>query len=186
MKELLQYLPSYLIARVELGELEVLPGQRVDKPVVREAATGKLVKGSGRYPRANDPAQLGRLTAYKHSKSYREAVENLFPIDGDESKPGSMAWLAKNIREAAEGSPQTLTCGECGATSLHAFKKDGLLLFKLLELLAGKARETQDLNVRSESLVAVLNTREPITDITVHAIDPRAAQERRVVIEQDD
>ena len=186
MEDLIQYVPDYLIARVNSGELEVLPGQRDNKPVIREVATGRLVPGSGRYPRANDPAQVGRLTGYKHSKNYREGFELLFPLDGDESKSGSLAWIAKQIREAAEGSPQRVNCPHCGEGGLVAFKKDGTLLFKLLELLVGKARETQDLNVRSESLVAILNQGVPVTEITVHAIDPMQSKVRREIIEQDD
>lgn len=186
MEDLIQYVPEYLIARVHAGELELLPGQREDKPVIREVATGRLVPGSGRYPRANDPAALGRATAYKHSNNYRQAFELLFPLEGGEDKPGSMAWVAKMCREAAEGSPQSVNCPSCGERSVVAFKKDGVLLFKILELLVGKARETQDLNVKSESLIAVLNAREDIKDIIIHAIDPRTAQERRAIIEQDD
>ena len=79
-----------------------------------------------------------------------------------------------------------MNCPHCGEGGLVAFKKDGNLLFKLLELLVGKARETQDLNVRSESLVAILNQGVPVTEITVHAIDPMQSKVRREIIEQDD
>lgn len=186
IEELYTHLPPILIARARKGEVEVLPGQNPSKPVVREVGTGRLVPGSGRYPRANDPAHLGKTTAYKHSKSYREALEALFPVDGDESRPGSLAWLAKMCREAGEGSPQTIDCPECGYHGLHVYKKDGLLLFKLVELLTGKARETQDLNIKSESLIAVLNGRVSTDEITVHTIDPATARARREVIEQDE
>ena len=196
-EDLVSLIPIEYQTRVREGELEVLVGQNPAKPVVRVLLPevdingklyqqGQLVPGSGRYPRAIDAAKMGKATAYKHSNSYRGKLEELWPMDGDENTRGSLAWLAKMTREAADGSPQMLYCPECGAKSLQAFKKDGLLLFKLTELLTGKARETQDLNIKSESLIAILNSREPITEITVHQIDPRIAAERRIIIDQDE
>lgn len=185
MSNLIDLIPPELKARVEAGELEILPGQNPERPVVRDAQSKQLVPGSGRYPRANDVGRVSRLTAYKRTNSYRQALEQNWPMEGDEDTPRTIAWLSKQAMLAAEGSPQTISCPECGYRGVHAFKKDGLLLFKLIELLTGKARETQDLNIHSESLVAVLNNREPIGEITVHTIDPRTAQERRETIEVD-
>ena len=185
MNELIDLVSPELRARVESGELELAPGQNPNKPVVRDSASKALVKGSGRYPNANDAARTSRLTAHKRTTSYRQMLENLWPSEGDENVPRSLAWVSKQAALAAEGSPQTVTCTECGHRWNHAFKKDGLLLFKILELLTGKARETQDVNIKSESLVAVLNAREPVRDVIVHSIDPEIEKARREILDVD-
>jgi hypothetical protein len=54
-----------------LGILRVSPGQNPNKPMVRDMTNGRLVRGSGRHPRANDAAAVSRRSSYKRSKSYR-------------------------------------------------------------------------------------------------------------------
>jgi hypothetical protein len=183
-QELADLLPEPLKAKVEAREYTVQPGQNPLRPVVRNLE-GKLVRGSGRYPNANDIAKTARLTGYKKSKTYREALEHLVPLEGGEEKRGSFAWWLKEAYSAAEGSPQRVECPheECDQRHLVAFKKDGQLIFKLIELLSGKARETQDLNIKSESLIAVLNERTPVHEITVHTIDPNESIRRREIID---
>lgn len=185
MAELIDLIPTELKARVIAGELEIVEGQNPLRPVIRDAMSKALVKGSGRYPKAIDAGRMSRLTAHKRTTSYRQMLEQLWPTEGDENVPRSLAWVSKQAALAAEGSPQNVTCPECGHRYNHAFKKDGLLLFKILELLTGKARETQDVNIKSESLVAVLNAREPVRDVIVHSIDPEIERERREIIDVD-
>ena len=184
VENLLAQVSPDIRARVEAGELELLVGQRPDKPVIREVATGRLITGSGRYPRAIDAAQLGRDTAYKHSKSYREGLEKLVPLEG--TGVGSFTWLLEQAIDEAKGFDYHIECQACGADVQVVKRRNAMYLFKFIELLAGKARETQDLNIKSESLIAVLNQRENIRDITVHTIDPATANERRQLIEQND
>ena len=182
--ELLDYiLDQNVRARVEQGELELLPGQKPDKPVIREVVTGRLVQGSGRYPRANDPAQVGRDTGYKHSNSYRQGLELMIALEGDPNKKGTFPWLLTQAIAEAEGYDYDIDCPDCGKTVQVIKKRNAMFLFKFVELLAGKARETQDLNIKSESLIAVLQARTPVNEITVHAIDPDTARERRALIE---
>lgn len=186
MDELISLIPVELRAKVETGELEVLPGQNPAKPVIREVLTGRLVKGSGRYPKANDAAAVSKATAYKRSSSYRQGLELMIPLEGDETKVGSFPWLLKQAIEEAQGYDYEVRCPDCD-TPVHVYKKrNAMFLFKFVEMLAGKARETQDLNIKSESLVAVLNAREPVREVIVHSIDPEIARQRREAIELAD
>lgn len=184
MNELLSLIPEDLRARVELGELELLPGQNPAKPVIREVDTGRLVKGSGRYPKANDIATISKATAHTRTKSYREGLELLVPLEG--TGKGSFTWLLNQAIDEAEGFDFEVDCPDCG-NAVHVYKKrNAMFLFKFVEMLAGKARETQDLNIRSESLIEVLNRREAVTDVVVHTIDPSIAQSRRIALEENE
>lgn len=184
MESLLVLVPEELRPRVEAGELELLPGQRPDKPVIREVATGRLVAGSGRYPKANDAGAVSKATAYKRKTSYRQGLELLVPLEG--TGVGSFSWLLEQAIDEAKGYDYHIDCPSCGETVEVIKKRNAMYLFKFIELLAGKARETQDLNIKSESLIAVLDQRVPVTEITVHTIDPETSRTRRELIEASD
>ena len=183
---LLELVPVSVQARVESGELELLPGQNPARPVIREVQTGRLVAGSGRYPKANDAAQVSRDTAYKRTTSFRHGLEEMVQMDGPADRVGTFPWLLNQAIDEAKGYDFEITCGDCGSPVHVVKKRNAMFLFKFIELLAGKARETQDLNIKSESLVAVLNTREAMGEITVHTIDPATSRSRREAIEAED
>jgi len=187
-EELLALTPERYRMDVLEGRLEVLEGQNPNKPVIRVSCDlfyvdgkdykrGQTVPGTGRYPNANDIAVIGKETAYKLSKSYREAIETLTPIDGGPEVKGSVAWWFDQAWQAASGSPQLVTCTSCGHKWNHAFKKDGGLIFKMIELVGGKAKETKDINVRDIEMKALLEKRE--VDVYLHEIDPNEAASRR-------
>lgn len=137
--------------------LEALPGQNALKPVIRETATGRLVAGSGRYPMANNPASVGAAAAWKRSKSAREALEKAIPFEDPEAR-FSLERLIEDAFDAAEGSPQQVRCPHCGKQGVVAFKKDGQLIFKLMELIVGAAPKTVEvkttLDVRLQQVMS--------------------------------
>lgn len=186
MPELIDLVEEDIRSRVIAGELELLPGQNPSKPVIREAETGRLVKGSGRYLRANDPVEVGKATGYRKSKSYREGLELMISLEGDPDKVGTFPWLLNQAIDEARGYDLDIDCPECGHTVHTVKKRNAMFLFKFIEMMAGKARETQDLNIKSESLVAILNAREPVREVVVHQIDPEVARQRREAIDLAD
>lgn len=140
--------------------LEVMPGQNALKPVIREIESGRVVAGSGRYPMANNIGAIGAATAYKRSKSYREAIESLIPFEDSDAR-FSVERLIDDAFDAAEGSPQTVRCPHCNKDGVVAFKKDGNLIFKLIELLVGKAPQTIEVKADiSARLAEVMNARQ--------------------------
>ncbi len=165
------------------GELEVLVGQHRGKPVVRSAATKRLVKGSGRYPRANDAAATSKETAFKRTRSYREAMEQVIaPLRAENPKAAhSLDELVDLAIEAAEGSPQLIQCPheDCRKKHAVAFKKEGQTAFKLIELMAGKAKETieANVNVKEEKLEFLMSVRD--VPVGVFAVSEEEAAERR-------
>lgn len=160
--------------------LEVLPGQNPLKPVIREMETGRIVAGSGRYPKANNPAAVGAASAWKRSKSYREALEKAITYEDEEAR-FSLERLIEDAFDAAEGSPQTVKCPHCRKDGLVAFKKDGNLIFKLIELLVGKAPQTievkGDINLK---LQEVMNARQEAAVIYMPK-EEWEARERRLM-----
>ena len=179
--ELLEVIPEDLRKRVEEGELQIFEGQKPEKPVLIDMA-GRLVKGSGRYPNANDPVKIGKQYGYKNSKDYNEAIKKLIPLDGPPEQKGSFAWLVNQGFEAAEGSPQRIKCPSCGHNDLFAFKKDSNAIIKLIELVHGKARESQDINVQSSQLIGILETRIPLDQLAVHSLTDEEIEERKAIV----
>lgn len=136
--------------------LEVMPGQNPLRPVVRNVENGRLQPGSGRYPAANNPAVVGAVAAFKYSKSYREALEAAVPFQDPDAR-FSLERLIEDAFDAAEGSPATGKCSHCGKTSVVTHKKDPNAIFKLIELLVGKAPQTievkGDISVRLQEVM---------------------------------
>jgi hypothetical protein len=181
--ELIELIPESLREKAISGDYEILEGQNTLKPVVRDVNTKRLVKGSGRYPKANDLGEISKKYGYKRSAGYREALETIVSLEGDAR--GSFSWLYEQAMDAAEGSPQLVTCTSCGDRFQHAFKKDGTLIFKLIELMAGKAKETSEINTETRHIVEMLNERIPIKAIEVNAVDPQEARRRREALMED-
>ena len=177
---LIAKLPEQLREMVEAGEYQVWGEGQGGKPVVLDAS-GHIVAGSGRYPNANDPAEVGRKSAFKRSRKYRELLE-AFVGDDPEAKY-QFEHLVDLAFEAANGSPQLIDCPhpsicpEKKTRHVVAFKRDGQLIFKLLELLVGKAKETVETTHDERRLEVLVDARSQ--PVGVFDIDPREAAERR-------
>lgn len=147
--------------------LEVLPGQNPLKPVIRTSEDGRVVAGSGRYPMANNIGAIGAATAWKRSKTYREAIEKIIPFEDPDAR-FTLERLVEDAFDAAEGSPQQVKCPHCGKVGITAFKKDGQLIFKLIELVVGQAPKTVEIKGDiSVKLQEVMNARDDAAVITM-------------------
>jgi hypothetical protein len=173
------------------GEFDVFVGQKADKPVVIDAKTKRLMKGSGRYPKANDPAEVGKVTAFKLTKTYREALEMAVSLGPDGKR--TFEQVLDDFFRACEGSPQTVDCPhpemhghKSGGPVKHivAFKADPNAMFKMIELLAGKARETHEVSGQLEHLHRLLDERHPVQLIGRGQAPGEAAERKRQLIEQ--
>jgi len=167
------------------GDLEILVGQAVGKPVVRDAATKRLLPGSGRYPKASNSAAVGKANAFKLTKTYREALEQAYTLGPEAGR--TFEQLVQMFHEAVDGSPQTVDCPhpEMHTTKadgprkhLVAFKKDPNAIFKMIELLAGKARETSDVSGQVIHLHKLLDERQTV-QVTGLELAPGEAEQRK-------
>lgn len=183
--------PAEYRDQILAGDIEVLPGQNPEKPVVRWAVgekKGQILPGSGRFPRANDAGAVSKATAYKRSASYQEAMNLLMPADRDETVKGSYAWWYNQAMQAAEGSPQTVRivcphedCTDSQHTqSAVAFKKDGNLIFKLIELKHGKAKETVEVNTEARQIIELMEQREIV--VHVYGLDSVEEESRKLAV----
>lgn len=193
-ESLLSLVPERFRDGVISGELFVEPEEvwySPDKPVIIRRSGHKIV--AGKYKQSSDIGLISKQTSYKRTLSYRQMLEDLVPIDGDENKRGSFAWCLKQFFIACEGSPQMVpcphpdTCPDGGGKHVVAFKREAAPMFKLIELMAGKAKETQEVNVNSKQLIALLNDPVPLSELTVIDLPPAEAMERRkLLLESDD
>ena len=197
--ELLDYCPLEYREQVLGGELELLPGQKYDKPVIRWATgpkQGQLVKGSGRFPRSNDIAAISKATAPKRTKTYQEAMNLLMDVDAGPDKPGSFAWWYEQAMDAAIGHPTNVTmicphanpenpdegCQDLSHNERIVLqKKDGNLIFKLLELKHGKAKETKEIDINQRQMIDLMETRQVV--VQVYSMDATEATERKRYVE---
>ena len=189
-EDLLELVPERLREGVLSGEYYIEPREvwwNPEKPVVIRKLGHRIL--AGKYKQSGDLGLISKQTSYKRTLSYRQMLEDLVPIDGDENKRGSFAWCLKQFFVACEGSPQKVSCPhpDCNDGSHHvtAFKRDAAAMFKLIELMAGKAKETQEVNVNSKQLIALLNDPTPISELTVIDLPPAEAMERRKLLESD-
>jgi hypothetical protein len=158
-----------------LGILRVSPGQNPNKPMVRDMTNGRLVRGSGRHPRANDAAAVSRRSSYKRSKSYREAIERAIPYENPEARY-SLEKLIDAAFNAADGSPQYVQCEGCGKHQVKVLKQDGNLIFKLIELLVGSAPKTIELSGGVDLRIQeIMSGQKPfeVWDISQEEVDQR-------------
>lgn len=188
--DLLSLVPERLRAGVISGEYRIEPKEvwySPNKPVVVRVAGHRIL--SGKYIQSGDIGHISRATSYKRTTSYRQMLEELVPMDGDENKRGSFAWCLKEFFLACEGSPQMAPCPhpdicpQGGKPHVIAFKREPTPMFKLIELMAGKAKETQEVNVNSRQLIALLNDPTPISELTVIDLPPDQARERKKLLE---
>lgn len=184
---LLDFCPPEYREQVLAGEIELLPGQKEDKPVIRWAdgpKKGQILPGSGRFPKANDIAAVSKATAHKRTASYQEAMNLLMNVDAGPEVRGSFAWWYNQAMEAAEGSPQRVVVGcyhdDCDEKAhertITATRKDGTLIFKLLELKHGKAKETKEIDVNQKTMIDLMETRQVV--VHVYGMDDNTLKER--------
>ena len=185
--ELLELVTDEAREAVKRGEVEVVPGKVGNKPVVRDVHTKNIVggMGSGQYPGASDLGHVAKATAYKRTNKHREWIEARLDPEGDENTPGSLPWLFSKAMWAAAGAAQKVDCQHigCGEKHLVAFKPDGNLIFKLIELVAGKAPATMEMNVDASlsMMIQALNKRD--VEVRVITADPDEAIKRAAAIE---
>ena len=187
--EVLAVLQPEVRDRVLAGELHAYPGKDRNKPVIRDAVIGALVKGTGISPRAVDIDRVSQETAYKRTKTYRQALEEAIPASSDPNVRRSVGWIIARLEEAMVGGMVQVPadCPECGTHfKVDAYRKpDTYAAIKVLELVHGRARETQDINLNMNELHKMLEERTPRREIVVRTMDPAEAQHRREVIEGD-
>lgn len=185
--EVLAVLPEEVRDRVLAGELHAYPGKNPLKPVLRDAITGVLVKGTGLSPRAVDVGRISQETAYKRTKTYRQALEEAVPASSDPKVRRSVGWIIERLEVAMVGEMVTKKsiCSDCGHVDVVDMyrKPDTYAAIKLLELVHGRARETQDINVNMTELHKILEERTPTREITVRTMDPAEVQRRKDTIE---
>lgn len=153
------------------------------KPVLRDSKTKRLVPGSGKVKGSKDAAVASKETAYKRRKGYRSLIEEYIPPSDLKDTPNaiiSFRELIDNLIDACNGSPQYVSCPheDCKEKHFVVFKKDPGVLFKLYENLAGRAKETSELNINSTHLAMQLNERTPVDAIQVRSLDREIIEAR--------
>lgn len=163
------------------------PGQN-DKPVVVDAETKRWVTGSGRPLNANDPAYIGKVTAWRRSKVFSEALEQMIPAWEGDSPEAIISFqeLIQAAREAVVGEPviEEHTCSHCGEVDviINGRKRDNKVLMFLIERLAGAANKTTTVNLHSEELIRLMSDNRVLHDVSIVALsaEERADRVRRV------
>lgn len=179
-KELLEKLAPELLQGVLAGTYTVEPGKNPNKPVVKHALTKQFIKGSGRPVGANDAAVVGRATAYKRSKSFTEWLDTFIPATREENPQAiiSLEELIESAARVASGADTPVTCPSCEHHFTMPGKPDAKLLAFLIERRVGKAKETTEVNVRSEQIIQLLNDPTPMRQVEVIANTPEQRAER--------
>jgi len=173
---------------VDEGRFLVLgPGQN-DKPVVIDAETKRWVKGSGRPLTANDPAYIGKVTAFRRSNRFNEAIEQFVPVAREDS-PYAITSLEELIEAAVklavpEPKRYDVTCPECKHEhyiTVDAPPNQKMVEF-LIKRLAGDATKTTNVNMHSEEMVRTLSDTRIVHEIEIISLTPeqRAARIRAV------
>ncbi len=187
---LLALLDPEIREKVESGEFYAVPGRKPDRPWVRRADNHRVVQGQS--PNTPDPAETGRVTALKQTKSYREGLEMFLPLFKDENQRHSFEGLVDKFVWAIEGYPTEMkfdcphpeTCtlkGRDGQLKKHVVlfvdKPNAEMMFKLIELLAGKAAQTVNSNMRIEADVRVMEHR--TQEVVVYDMSTQSAEQRK-------
>lgn len=179
-----EHQPEPINGGIRLGPVEVLPG-RSAKPVVRDAVTKRALKGSGAFPRGKPITDVVRVNTSKRdfekSQTYREALEILTPMFGADQQ--SLERLLDVLWRVIEGVPTPVKCTHQGCqdmTHMYYPKPDGNAAFKLLENLVGRAAQTQNVNIKDEKLVQILEQR--TVNVVVQGISEADANDRRELI----
>lgn len=154
-----------LAVQVIAGDLQMLSPdvwKNPQKPVLRK--NGKVAKGSGQLRGAMDMALVSKIGAPKRRASYRELKERYINPDDERDPDALMSFkqLTDTLLKAAQGSPQKLTCPDCGAQNILAFKQDAAVLYKLWENFVGRPDVTTDVNIHSSQTIELLHEQIPI------------------------
>ena len=189
-QDLIPLLTEELQERAARGEVIVSQGKNPNKPVVRDAVTGTIVKGSGRPPKANDIGLISKKTAYKRTRTYNEWFNSFIPATKQEN-PEALTSLEELIEAAAQvargwNSYTDTRCPECE----HKFTvetvkpPDAKVLTFLIERAVGKAKETTEINIRSEQLIQMLHDDSHIVEVI--DITPEQRAERMLAVRNFD
>ena len=189
IEEILDLIPEQFQAGVADGSLIIRPQNmwgKEDRPVIVEAATSHIK--AGRYKNANDPGAVSKATAYKRKRSYKEMQQLYITAEPGETKEQiiSIKEIIEALWDAANGSPQKITCPDCGSQNVTAFKKDPNALFKLYENIVGKADVVTEINVNQTALIRLLQDQTPVDSLTVIELPPDQIYERRLLLESND
>lgn len=187
---LLPLLTDELRDGVEAGRLRITgPGWKPEKPVVVDAVTGHWVEGSGRPAGANDPAVVGKVHGFKHSKSYQETLDLLVPPRREDNAQAIVTLeellVAAKAMVVGEATFDLVMC-PCGCE--HTFntqvgvKRDAKVLTFLIERIVGQAAKKTDVNIHSEELITMISDSRVLTQIEVISLTPedRAARARAI------
>ena len=180
---LLALLPPELLARVETEGLRVSPGQNPAKPYVT-TAQGKVTKGSGRPPGANDIAQISRETAHQRTRGYSDALQMLIPAEGDSGGAAVIQFkeLIEQLRRLVVPKPikRRKECPECKHEVVFEVDKapDVKALIFAIERLAGVAPKTLEVHTRSEELIAILRDDRLMGTVEFVALTPEERARR--------
>lgn len=167
------------------GEAYAVPGRKPDRPWVRRTDNHRVVQGQS--PAVPNPAETGKRTALKQTASYREALETFLPMfaDGDDRK--SFERLVDKVIWGIEGYPQEVafdcphpdTCPRGGKKHVIAYvgKPDLAVGFKMIELLAGRAAQTVNQNIKTTSVSLELEHR--TFDVRLYDMSTQTAEQRR-------
>jgi hypothetical protein len=185
VEDLLQFLDEAMKERVAKGEVSVHPGQDPEKPVLRDAKKGHLVKGTGLTPEHNDMGTVSKNFAYKRTNAYDAFLEKkLNPEKLDPNDPESLEWWWKAAQFAASPTPIEVNCPKCQhAFETKAGKPDGNLIYRIMERVIGKAVQRQEVNIKQEEVLQILNEGVPIDTLIVHQRTPEDIENRRKTIE---
>lgn len=167
---------------IKLGPIEVLPG-RGGKPVVRDAVSKKLMAGTYQLSKhITDVVMEGKSKRdFEKSETYRNALEVLTPMFGSDKQ--SLERLLDVLWKAIEGEPTAVRCHHpgCGElTHMYYPKSDSATAFKLFENLVGKAAQTQNVSIKEDKLVQILEQR--TVNVVVQGLNETEAFERRDMI----
>ena len=168
-----ELLSPELKERYDNGEIVILRREvweNPDKPVVRTVGTMYPVKGTGRVKGAKLAAEASKESAWKRRGGYRRALETLvaeFKDSPDRDK------AVTSMEEILEAVARTITQRGDAKEGLH-----------LIEILAGKAKETQEVNVNARHLHSLLNEVTPVTELAIRAVDVTDIEARRKQIEE--
>lgn len=187
---LLALLDGEVREKVLSGEYYAVPGRKPDRPWVRRADNHRVVQGQA--PNTPDPAETGRRTAVKQTASYRNALELFLPLFKEDGQKQSFEGLIEKFVWAIEGYPTAVkfdcphpeSCtlkGRDGQLKQHVVqfvdKPNAEMMFKLIELLSGKAAQTVNTNIRAEADIRILEHR--TQEVVVYDMSTQTAEQRK-------
>lgn len=186
LKELMPLVNPIYRQEAEEGTIELLPGKDPKYPVVRDSVTKNLLPGTGQYPAAPDMGDISRMTAHRRTNRYREAFEELMPAEAGATVRGSLAWLYDRAMQAAEGEPIRLRCEheDCNKKHVVAFRADGNLIFKLLEMAIGSAPRHVDVEVNETQRMLSIILQKRVDAVPTFDSDDEEAARRRDEVER--